>query len=293
MRRQTNVLDVGYRRRRTVDAFAEGIRVADLPPGPGDPVPVTDSHLANLPAAVQRYLRAMGVVGKARTWSFRAYYTGWLRLRPGGRRMPMQAWQYSSALRPARLVRMRLRALGVLPMTGWDTYIHGRGRMHGKLLGLVPVAEGDGPEFDVSELVSWLNDAVMFAPSMLLSPQTTWIAADTDDMFTVTVTDAGHQVQARVVLDANGRPRNFSTTDRWAALPAGLVQAQWTTPATGWQVVDGRPLPTGGDAVWHLPDGPFHYAHIDVPADGVTYNIPPGDAGLPVSLPDTAAGTHR
>ncbi len=230
----------------------------------------------------------MGVVGRPRAWSFRVRYTGRFRLRPGGRWMPMQAWQYNNALPPARLVWMRLRLAGVLPMTGWDTYLHGRGRMRGKLLDLVPVANGAGPKFDVSELVTWLNDAVLFAPSMLLNSATTWTAAGADDTFDVAVTDAGHRVQARVTLDAEGRPRNFSTTDRWAALPEGLVRAQWITPVVGWQVTAGRPLPTAGNAVWQLPDRPFHYAHIDVPAGGIDYNIAPDDAGRQRQLGETA-----
>ncbi|MGH3767647.1 MAG: DUF6544 family protein [Pseudonocardiaceae bacterium] len=53
------------------------------------------------------------------------------------------------------------------------------------------------------------------------------------------------------MLDADGRPRRFSTTDRWAALPECLVRAQWLTPVIGWQAVDGRPVPTGGDAGFH------------------------------------------
>jgi hypothetical protein len=274
-------------------AFAKGIQAAGLPAGPGDAAPVSEADLARLPGVAQRYLHAMGVVGQPRAWSFRARYTGWLRLRPAGPRMPMQVWQYNNGLSPARLLRMRLRLAGVLSMTGWDTYLHGRGRMHGKLLGLVSVANGNGPRFDVSELVSWLNDAVLFAPSMLLNSATTWTATSTDDTFDVAVTDAGHRVQARVTLDADGRPRRFSTTDRWAALPEGLVRAQWLTPVIGWQVADGRPVPTGGDAIWQLPDRPFHYAHIDIPTDGIDYNITPGDAGLQAKTSHVRSSTAR
>lgn len=200
--------------------------------------PVTEADLAELPTAAQRYLRAMGVIGRPRAWSFQARYTGLFRLWPGGHWMPMKVWQYNSALPPARMMRMRLRLARVLLMTGWDTYQHGRGRMRGKLLGLVPVANGTGPEFDVGELVTWLNDAVLFAPSMLLNPATTWTAASTGNAFDVAVVDGGHRVQARVMLDTDGRPHNFSTTDRWAALPGGLVRAPWMTPVTGWQIID-------------------------------------------------------
>jgi uncharacterized protein DUF6920 len=42
----------------------------------------------------------------------------------------MTAWQYNSGTEPARMVRIRLRLAGIVPMTGWDTYVHGKGRMH-------------------------------------------------------------------------------------------------------------------------------------------------------------------
>ena len=57
---------------------------------------------------------------------------------------------------------MRLRIGCVVPMLGHDTYLHGTGRMHGKLAGVATVV--DGPELDIGELSTWLNDAVLLAP---------------------------------------------------------------------------------------------------------------------------------
>ena len=255
-------------------AFAAGVRAAGLPEPVTGVTPVTDADLADLPTSVQRYLRFMGVVGRPRVTSFSAHLTGRFRLRPGQRWMPMQAWQYNTAPHPTRLFLMRIRLAGVLPMVGWDTYLDGRGRMRGKLLGLVPVADGSGPEFDLGELVTWLNDAILFAPSMLLGPHATFTATGSDGEFDVAVTDRGRTVRARVYLDADGAPRDFSTEDRWAALSGGLVRARWTTPVAGWRLVDGRRLLAGGAATWHLPDGEFRYVEIDA-FDSVTFNISP------------------
>ena len=44
-------------------------------------------------------------------------------------------------------------------------------------LGLVTVADGAGPEFDIGELSTWLDDAVLLTPGMLLHPRTTREAA--------------------------------------------------------------------------------------------------------------------
>ena len=78
-------------------------------------------------------------------------------------------------------------------------------------------------------------------------------------------------VTARVFLDEQGAPRDFSTDDRYAALPGGPVRAEWTTPIAGWTRTAGRAVPTRGSAVWHLPDGDFTYAEFTFGPHAVEY----------------------
>ena len=246
---------------------------AGLPGRPVSAAPVTEDDLAALPPVVARYLRAMGVVGHPPTWSLRAHVTGRFRRGPDQPWLPMDAWQYNSAVSVDRLFRMRLTVAGFVPMWGWDTYRSGAGRMLGRALGLVTVADGSGPEFDVSELVTWLDDAVLMAPGMLLRVGTTWEPTG-DASFRVTVLDSGHTASAEVFLDDAGRPRDVRTEDRWADLPGGLVRAPWSTPVDGWNLVDCRPRMTGGAAVWHLPDGNFRYGELTLV--DLVLDVPPG-----------------
>ena len=109
---------------------------------------------------------------------------------------------------------------------------------------------------------------------MLLGPDTTWNQVD-DDAFDVTLTDAGHTVTGRVVIDERGAPRDFSTTDRFAALPEGLVRTQWTTPIGDWTIANGRRLPVGTSAIWQFPEGPFPYIQGGFVPGSVAYNVPP------------------
>jgi hypothetical protein len=254
-------------------AFTRTVGTAGLPDAATSTAPVTEADLVDLPPAAAGYLRAMGVVGRPRTWSLRAHFAGRFRRGPDRPWLPMDAWQYNSAGEVARLFRMRLMVGRVVPMWGWDTYRAGRGRMLGKALGLVPVADGSGPEFDTSELVTWLNDAVLLAPAMLLDSRTSWTAAS-DDSFDVSVTDAGRTVRARVFLDDEGRPRDFRTEDRFADLPDGLVRTPWSTPVGGWSVVDGRPRLCGAAAVWHLPDREYRYGELTLVT--LALDVPPG-----------------
>jgi hypothetical protein len=235
---------------------------------------VTEAQLDRLPGVARRYLSFMGVVGRSPDWSFLGHFSGRFRLRPGLPWMRCQAWQYNNSLSVARLFHMRIDAAGVLPMTGRDTYADGRGRMLAKLAGLVTVADSAGPETDLSELVTYLNDAVLLAPSMLLVPAVRWAPVD-DRSFEVSLEDSGHQVTAQVFLDERGAPVNFSTGDRWCALPGGLARTRWSTPVSGWTEMDGRWRPTRGSAIWDLPDGPFCYAEFRLPPGAISYNIAP------------------
>jgi hypothetical protein len=239
-------------------AFAADLAAADLDPGPGDATPVTDDKLAEFDEPVRRYLRFMGVVDRPRAWSFRVRLRGRFRRRGDGPWMAAEAWQYNSAIDVARVFTMRVTMARVLPMIGHDTYVRGQGRMVGKLLGVVKVADGSGDEFDIGELVTYLNDAILLSPSMILGPSTTWSAVG-DDAFDVALTDRGRTVRARVTIDDRGAPTDFATTDRWADLPSGLVRARWRTPVARWLTVDGRPFPGEVPATWDLDDGPLVY----------------------------------
>jgi hypothetical protein len=248
--------------------FLRELRAAGLArPGTG-PV-VTDADLAPLPPAAQRYLRFMGVVGLPRQSAVLARWTGRFRLRPDGPWLACDAWQYNTANPVARLFRMRLHR-GPLAMKGWDVYRDGHGRMHGTLLGLLPVANGSGPRFDTSEQVTWLDDAVLLAPSMLLQPAVSWSADATSDTFSVALTDAGRTVEVTVQVDEAGAPRDVYTDDRYADLPGGLVRARWSTPVRGWTTVRGHRMPIAAHALWQLVGGPFRYAEmapVDIVAD--------------------------
>jgi hypothetical protein len=239
-------------------------------PAPADVI--TEDEVAGLPATVQRYLRFMGVVGCPAVTSFRAHLRGEFRMRPGQRFMRTEVWQYNTAAPIARVFWMRIdMAGGLLPMVGRDSYIKGHGRMLGKLFDTVVVADGEGEPFDIGELTTWLNDAVLMAPSMLLRAPVSFVEVD-DDSFAVSLSDAGRTVSARVVLDERGGPVDFRTEDRYADLPGGPVRTPWSTPVDGWRGMDGRQVPTRGSAVWHLPEGDFTYAVLEFTPDSVERN---------------------
>lgn len=188
--------------------------------------------------------------------------------------MPAEAWQYDSWPEISRVFVMRLSVGGVVPIIGVDAYLGGRGWMVGKLLNFVTIVEGRGPELDTGELVTYLNDAVLLAPSFLLRPDVSWREVD-QHAFDVSLEDAGRSVSGRVFLDPRGAPRDFATTDRYADDPSGLVKMEWRTPVSTWGMIRGRPLPGRTSAEWHRPEGPTPYIEGRFDPAAIAYDVPP------------------
>jgi hypothetical protein len=231
---------------------------------------VTEAEVAGLPAAARRYLGFFGAVGRPRDTTFRAHLTGRFRRARGAGWAACEAWQFNSAPDVSRHFYLRLRLLG-LPVLGRDTYAAGRGRLRIRPLDLFTVEDSQGRELDMGELVTWLNDAALLAPSMLLSPNVSFAAVD-GRAFDLTLADHGTTVRARVFLDERGAPVDFETTDRFH----GTARTRWTTPVSGYREVEGRMLPTHGRAIWHFPEGDLPYAEFTFRPGDLAFNVAPG-----------------
>lgn len=236
--------------------------------------PIEPNALAALPSPVQRYLGFMRVAGRPRDVSLRAGFSGRFRL-DRGRWRRCEVLQYDARAPITRVFMMQLALKGVLPVTVRDEYLRGHGTLEARAFDRLRVAEGHGHELDVGELVTYLNDAILMAPSLLLGPETTWTEVD-PDCFHVALTDGALTVAARVQLDARGAPLSFTTTDRFFDAPDGRkVRTAWETPVSGWHEAGERMLPTFAQAIWQLAEGPFPYAELCFEPERIAFNVPP------------------
>jgi predicted CoA-binding protein len=243
--------------------------------GPGDQTPVTEQDIEALPEPAQRYLRFMNVVGKPRDWSFRAHFSGRFFFKDEW--VPCECAQYNSRLEVARIFHMLLRVKGIVPTYVRDTYLRGRGHMLGKALDWVPVVDEAGEEIAIGECVTYLNDAVLMAPSMLLVPAVQW-SSSRADAFDLALTDSGRTVRARVFVGNDGNVIDFATRDRFYAPPGAkgaAERAEWRTPVEGWQHHQGRAFPTRAKAVWFLPTGPLPYVELNFEPERFAFDVPP------------------
>lgn len=224
---------------------------------------ITEAHLAALPEPVQRYLRFVGVVGKPKTKCARVKQSGLMRTSPTQNWMPVEAVQYSTLI--GSLSRIWYASIKVGPITllkGYDRYDNGKGRMVIRLLSLFPVADASGDEMDVSALIIFINDMMMW-PTAFLSDPIRWEAIDASSA-RMQVSLYNRQFSAVCHFNDTGELVNFVTEDRYRSVGKEFLRTRWSTPFRNYRRVNGFNIPSEGEAIWHLPEGDFSYIQVKI-----------------------------
>lgn len=230
---------------------------------------ITEADLVPLPDPVQRYLRFAGVIGKPQVRCARVAQSGVLRTTPTQNWMPIEAMQYSTLAGSLSRTWYAVAKKGpVALMKARDRYDNGVGHMLIKLLSLFTVADVRGSEMDISALLIFFNDMVMW-PTAFLDKALTWEAIDvTSARATLHLCDR----QASAILHFNERAEliDFVSDERYRSVGNDQLRTKWSTPLRNYREVNGFRIPTEGEACWHLPEGEFCYIKIKI--DEVLYD---------------------
>jgi hypothetical protein len=244
---------------------AAGLR--GRPPQAGS---VTESDLAHLPPAVQRYLQFAGSVGRPRVWNYRVRFRGELRNDADSRWMKIRADQQSFVAPAARLFLVKGSMFG-LPFEALHRYVGPAATFKVRLAWLLTVVNAAGPEMNESETVTLLNDMSLLAPATLIDPRIAW---DELDPLTVraTFSNAGNTVSAVLSFAESGALVDFVSGDRSRTTDGKTYERlRWSTPVRAWGTFDGRQLPVRAEAVWRDDELAFAYARFEI--IGVDYNV--------------------
>ena len=214
--------------------------------------------MPRLPEPVQRYLRRVGVLGRAPVKSVHTTFDATLFRAPGGNGMRGPAHQIDVIDPPRRIFYMETRMFG-LPVKVLHDYNGAEATMRVRLANLFDVVNLSGPVLSKVETVTMLNDLVLFAPSALLGPAFDWLSIDAEHA-QVTWTNGPYQVSAVLTVNADGDLVTFRSEDRGeVTADTEIVPMPWETPVSGFTSFDGRRVPGRGDAVWLREDGAFTY----------------------------------
>ena len=228
---------------------------------------VSKSMLSDLPAPVQRYMSFTDVLGKPWINSVVLNQVGKFRQGLDRPWMPMTAKQIYTISPPSFVWDARFKIVGLPLLRARDEYRFGRGRMHGKLAGLITVFNVQGEKLDQGAMIRYLSEMIWF-PIAFLGANITWQAVDSHST-DVQLIDAGKTVSGRMFFDDEGRPTNF-TAMRYREIDGDFSLDAWSTPITGYGERAGLKLPTQGQAVWNLQSGDLMY--VDLEIEEVEYN---------------------
>jgi hypothetical protein len=235
--------------------------------------PVLDIDLAHLPAPVQRYLRASGVVGLPRVRNFYARMHGRIRSGRDARWMQFGAEQYSFVDEPARFFYLNA-SIYAIPVRGYHRYVGSSATMQVKAAGLIGVVDAAGEEMNRAETVTMFNDMCVMAPATLIDPAIVWEAVD-QRTAVARFTNAGRTIRGELSFNQAGELTNFRSDDRYQISPDGsrAKRVRWSTPIGAYRAFGPVRLASRGEGRWHEPEG--EYAYVELTIDEVRYNVRP------------------
>lgn len=223
---------------------------------------ITEEDITDLPEPVQRYLRYTGVIGKERVSTVRLKQTGFMRPKPDGKWVPLEAEEYYTADSPGFVWMGRLTMAPLMTVSAQDMYTDGKGNMHIKLLSTVTVADAKGKEMDEASLMRYFNEMMWF-PTAYVSDRVKWEPID-ESSARATMTDHGITVSAVFHFDGEGRITNFVAKRGYDTGGGKLVMKTWSTPITEYATINGLRLPVKGEAIWHLDSGEYSYIRLEI-----------------------------
>lgn len=244
-------------------------RQAFLPQTQQEKKVVTEAMLADLPAAVQKWLKRSKIVGKEFVRTVYLKQKGEMRTTPDGKWMPVQAEQYFTVENPGFLWIADVRAAPFVHLIGRDKYEDGRGHMLIKLLSLFPVADAKGKETDQGTLLRYLAEIVWF-PSAALSPYITWEGIDTATA-RATISSGGVTASGIFKFDPEGEVNSFEAR-RYYDRKEGATLENWfiAIDANSYRDFEGVRIPAKSTVTWKLETGDFTWYRLEI-AD-VAYN---------------------
>jgi len=232
--------------------------------GQEEPEKITEADIARLPEPIQRYLRYTKLMGKDKIHSIRLKQTGKIRMKPDAKWMPFEAEQYYTTDNPAFIWKANVKFAPLLWISGRDSFVDGKGNMLIKVLSLIKVVDGAGPELDQGALCRYLNEMMWF-PDAYLNDYIKWEPVDANSA-RATMTVNGTTASALLMFDSEGKLVDF-IAERYME----TTKETWSTPVSGYREYSGIRLPAKGKAVWKLKSGDF--AYIEIELVDIEYNI--------------------
>lgn len=179
------------------------------------------------------------------------------------------AEQYITVDEPAFVWKVRMNMLPLLPVTGRDKFVNGKGQMNIKLFSLVNMVISAGEKIDQGALQRYLAE-IGWYPSAALGPYIQWEAIDATSA-KATMTYKG--VSGSVVFHFNeGGDMIGCNADRYMGGGKEAKLEKWEVQSIEHAVKSGVRMPVKSAATWKLKAGDFMWYKLEI--TDVEYNKP-------------------
>lgn len=220
------------------------------------PTRVDLGTIADLPAPVQRYFRAVLQDGQPQVAAVRVAHSGTFNLGEARERWrPFRSTQRVVIRRPGFDWDAEIRLLPGLAVRVHDAYVAGEGRLHAALLGLATLVRlPSNPQLAEGELMRFLAEAAWYPTALLPGQGVNWVAVDArsakaslaDGEIRLTLTF--HFGEDGLITSVHAESRGYATQGRVVPMP-------WECRVWDYQVRDGMLVPLAGEVAWLLPNG--------------------------------------
>lgn len=242
------------RQTRRLHARLEAARV------PVQPRTIDFDELADLPAPVQAYFRAVLREGAPMVAGVRLRHRGSLNLgEVTPRWRPFISEQRVVTRRPGFHWNARVRMLPGLTVRVHDAYVAGEGILSAALAGLLPVAElrGSG-EIAEGELMRFLAEAAWYPTALLPSQGVRWEAVDARSA-RASLHDGAIDLTLLFTFDTRGLIDTVRAEARGRSVGKAFIPTPWQGRFWNYQERAGMWVPLEGEVAWVLPEGPRPY----------------------------------
>jgi hypothetical protein len=159
-------------------------------------------------------------------------------------------------------------SLSAIPFDVYHRYVDSAATFQVRIAGVIPMVNKSGTGITHDETVTLMNDVLVLAPTAVLDLPFTFETVGAR-VLRATFRNAGFTVAAVLSFDEAGDLIGFVANDRAHDREGGA--AVWSTPISGYRVVDGIRVGTLGDANWLEPSGEWTYGCFQITA--IAYNV--------------------
>ena len=233
---------------------------------PFEPKVFDSVELANTPAPIQRYFRAVLKNGQPIVAAARVEHTGTFNMGEAADRWkPFTSTQRVVTRRPGFDWDARVAMIPGVPVLVHDAYVAGEGTLHAAVLGLLSVATLHGRgEVAQGELMRFFAEAAWYPTALLPSQGVRWDAVD-DHSAHATLQDGDITLTLLFRFNEEGLIDTVFAESRAQMVGGKVTHAPWQCRVWNYAIRDGMRVPLDGEAAWMMAEGAKTYwrGHIN------------------------------